>query len=206
MIEFDLSGLLLPLLMTLLFNIGLMVILRKHDTNHQEHIFTFFIVGMVIFFLCYSLKSFDLNMGMAIGLFAIFGIIRYRTEALSPQVISYLFATIGISVINALAGADMGWIELIFVNVVVLISILLAEKFFIKNLDEPKEEIKSPPPVELEKCTFIIPLEDGPQQSAIQLAINQMEKNLGISVQSHRIAKIDFQMQMIQLQVYYAKE
>lgn len=204
MLVFDLTGLFFPLLVTLVFNICLMIILRNHDTNHHEHIFTFFIVGMVIFFLCFSLKSFDLNMGMAIGLFAIFGIIRYRTEALSPQVISYLFATIGISVINSLAGAEMGWTELIFVNIVVLISILLAEKFFLKNRAEPSQEVK-PQIIEQEKCTFILPLEDGPQEASIQQAVNQMENNLGIQVQSHRITKIDFQMQFIQLQIFYAK-
>lgn len=111
MIEFGILELIIPLGITLLFYIALMLILKRYDTHHHQHIFTFFIVSIIIFFLCYSLKSFDLNMGMAIGLFAIFGIIRYRTEALSPQIISYLFASIGIAVINALAGVEMDWTD-----------------------------------------------------------------------------------------------
>lgn len=202
MIEFDLIALLIPLSITLIFNAGIMFILKKYDTNHLQYIFTFFIVSIVIFFLCYSLKSFDLNMGMAIGLFAIFGIIRYRTDALSPQVISYLFASIGIAVINALAGAEMGWFELSIINLLVLLSIFFAERFFlIKNLTK-EEETKELRPT-LEKCNIVLGLKEEPMNELIVQKIRDMEMKFNMKVHQQRITRIDHEMLTVQIQLIY---
>ncbi|GIR99599.1 MAG: hypothetical protein CM15mP102_04200 [Flavobacteriales bacterium] len=55
-------------------------------------------ISLIVFFLCFTLKNFDLNLGMALGLFAIFGIIRYRTQPLQTEEMTYLFITIGMAV------------------------------------------------------------------------------------------------------------
>jgi hypothetical protein len=204
---FDLVGLIWPFVITLGFNLGLMLVLKKHDTAHEQHIFTFFIVGIVIFFLCYSLKSFDLNLGMAIGLFAIFGIIRYRTEALSPQVISYLFATIGISAINALGGGVMGWTELLIVNSLVLLCIFLAERFFLNWNDKSGTPVQKvapqPKAVELQKCNLVLPLEGEPLKVRIQQSVESLQNELGIQVKSYRIARVDHSLNTVQIQLMY---
>jgi hypothetical protein len=202
MVEFNLIALIFPLIITLLFNAGLMIILKKHDTEHHQYIYTFFIVSIVIFFLCYSLKSFDLNMGMAIGLFAIFGIIRYRTDALSPQVISYLFASIGIAVINALASVEMGWTELSVINLLVLSSIYLAERFFLKKNVMQVADNKTTK-VNLEKCNFVLSLQDKPMNEAIIHSIDDMERKFNTKVHQFKITRIDNETATVQIQLMY---
>lgn len=198
----DIVRLLLPFCITLAFNFGLMFILRRYETKHQHHVYTFFIVGMVIFFLCYTLRSFDLNLGMAIGLFAIFGIIRYRTEALSPQIISYLFATIGISVINALASGVFGWEELVIINALILLSIWFAERFFLKvKAEDDKEKVDILD--SWEKSNIILQWDAEQESLRLEQAISDMERKLNIRIHHHRISKVDHLTNSVQVQVFY---
>lgn len=56
--------------------------LYKRRSNKREFVFTFYMIGIIVFFLCFTLKKFELDLGMALGLFAIFGILRYRTDTI----------------------------------------------------------------------------------------------------------------------------
>ena len=123
--------------LTLLFNIVQMRIVSKHAPESRKNVYSFFIISVVVFFLANALGSFNMQIGMAIGMFAVFGIVRYRTEALRPQEMTYLFAAIGIAVINALSSGTEGWLELVVVNTLVLAFIYLLERFL---LTEEKEE------------------------------------------------------------------
>jgi hypothetical protein len=69
----------------------------------KDYLFTYFLFNILIFFLCVLLNSVKLSIGFAFGLFAIFGILRYRTEQISIKDMTYLFAVITMAVINALA-------------------------------------------------------------------------------------------------------
>ena len=71
-------------------------IYHKHNEN-KDYLFTFYAIGIVVFFLCFTLKKYELDLGMALGLFAIFGILRYRTVPLDVKEMTYLFVIIGIS-------------------------------------------------------------------------------------------------------------
>ena len=70
-------------------------IYHKHNEN-KDYFFTFYAIGIVVFFLCFTLKKYELDLGMALGLFAIFGILRYRTVPLDVKEMTYLFVIIGI--------------------------------------------------------------------------------------------------------------
>ena len=50
-------------------------------TKRKDYLFTYYMIGIIVFLLCFTLKKYELDIGMALGLFAIFGIIRYRTDA-----------------------------------------------------------------------------------------------------------------------------
>jgi hypothetical protein len=69
-------------------------------SNRKDYLFTYYMIGIIVFFLCFTLKKFELDLGMALGLFAIFGIIRYRTNPIEIKEMTYLFVIIGVSVIN----------------------------------------------------------------------------------------------------------
>ena len=69
-----------------LFFIAILIkIINRHSKQISRHVSTFFIISVIVFFLCFTLRQIDLNFGMALGLFAIFGIIRYRTETVLPK-------------------------------------------------------------------------------------------------------------------------
>ena len=71
-------------------------------TKRKDYLFTYYLIGFITFFLCFGLKKLDIDTGMGLGLFAIFGIIRYRTDAIEIKEMTYLFVIIGLSVVNAL--------------------------------------------------------------------------------------------------------
>lgn len=89
-----------------------------------NYYFTFTLISISVFFLTYLLGSggVKIKLGMALGLFAIFGIIRYRTEQISVREMTYLFVIITLSVINALA-LRMSLSELFLANTIFIISI-----------------------------------------------------------------------------------
>jgi len=94
----------------------------------KDYEFSFLLIGSVVFFLCYMLGNVDLQLGFALGLFAIFGIIRYRTDAIPIKEMTYLFLVIAISVINALSNKELTELEIIFVNVAIIVITFTLEK------------------------------------------------------------------------------
>lgn len=71
-------------------------------TKRKDYMFTFMLVSVAIFFLCYLLANVKIDLAFALGLFAIFGIIRYRTDSIPTKEMTYLFIVIGLSVMNSL--------------------------------------------------------------------------------------------------------
>lgn len=98
------------------------------NSRRKDFYFSYFAIGTTIFTLCFLLESVKLELGFALGLFAIFGIIRYRTDTIPIKEMTYLFVIIGISVINALSGKKVSYIELIFVNLAIIATMWILEK------------------------------------------------------------------------------
>ena len=113
------------------FSLFVLIRLIYYPNNGQtKFILTFFLMGMMVFLLASILARLSLNMGFALGLFAIFGIIRYRTPSVELKEMAYLFVVIGMSVINALieVGTEH-WYGLVFPNLILLISAFSMEKY-----------------------------------------------------------------------------
>ncbi len=98
------------------------------NSNRKDFYFSYFSISMTVFVLCFLLESVKLELGFALGLFAIFGIIRYRTDAIPIKEMTYLFVIIGISVINSLSNKKVSHIELIFTNVAIMSTMWILEK------------------------------------------------------------------------------
>ncbi|HRT53067.1 MAG TPA: DUF4956 domain-containing protein, partial [Flavobacteriales bacterium] len=86
----------------------------------KENLFTYFVFNVLIFFLCVLMNNVKLSMGFGFGLFAVFSIIRYRTEQLSVKDMTYLFTVITLAVINALVSKKVSLLELLFTNTIIL--------------------------------------------------------------------------------------
>ncbi|MDG1656400.1 MAG: DUF4956 domain-containing protein [Schleiferiaceae bacterium] len=181
--------------LTLLFNGIQMRIVRKYAPESRKNVYSFFIISVVVFFLANALGSFNMQIGMAIGMFAVFGIVRYRTEALRPQEMTYLFAAIGIAVINALSSGTEGWLELVVVNTLVLAFIYLLERFL---LTEEKEEPA------LQKVNVTLPVSEL-DQAVFDARIATLAAQMQVQVVRVHISKVDYALGTAQIQVYYEK-
>ncbi|MFI3280643.1 MAG: DUF4956 domain-containing protein [Rikenellaceae bacterium] len=125
----DLAG----LLFRFLFNMGMLLLIvrgvyLKHSSR-RNYTFSYLAIGGTVFLLCFLLNNVKLELGFALGLFAIFGIIRYRTDAIPFKQMTYLFVVIGVSVMNALANKKVSYIELVFTNLAVYAGLLLMERY-----------------------------------------------------------------------------
>ena len=194
---------LLDITTTMFFKFALMVaynliqlaIVSRHNRTTRTNVSSFFIIAVVVFFLSYVLSTFEMQIGLAIGMFAIFGIIRYRTETLRPQEMTYLFASLGIAVINALSSEAISFAELILINATVLACIYILEKFF---LDKPEEE----PKPTTKKVTVVVATKDL-TKDYVDNRVNELAETLGVTVVKFHISKVDHSERTAQINVTY---
>ena len=110
------------------FNLSIITIIVRYIyypvTKNKDYLFTYFLISLTVFLLCVLLDSVKLQLGFALGLFAIFGIIRYRTDPIAIKEMTYLFLVIGISVINALSNKKISHAELVFANLLIVFLLL----------------------------------------------------------------------------------
>lgn len=156
---------------------------RRHD-----YYFTFMLISISVFFLIFLLGGVKLKIGFALGLFAIFGIIRYRTESMPVREMTYLFVLISISVINALA-VTLSYAELVATNLIFVVFILLSENNrWIRHV--------SCKLVLYDRVDLILP---GRQEELIE----NLRQRTGFSVEKVEIGAIDFLHDTVMLKVYY---
>ena len=188
---------------TMFFKVALMVvynlvqlgIVSRHNRTTRTNVSSFFIIAVVVFFLSYVLSTFEMQIGLAIGMFAIFGIIRYRTETLRPQEMTYLFASLGIAVINALSSEAISFAELILINATVLACIYILEKFL---LDKPEEE----PKPTTKKVTVVVATKDL-TKDYVDNRVKELAETLGVTVVKFHISKVDHAEGTAQINVIY---
>ena len=106
-------------------------------TKKKEFVFSFSLMGIIIFLLCSLLQTVNIQLGMALGLFAIFAILRFRTVNFSAKDMTYIFVVIGVSVINSQANIPPPVMGAIVINSIVIISALLLEIFLRKDALTP---------------------------------------------------------------------
>jgi hypothetical protein len=106
--------------------------------RRKDYLFTYILISCIVFLLCYLLASVKLQIGFALGLFAIFGIIRYRTDTMPIKEMTYLFLIIGVSVINALADTNSSVADIVFTNIAIIAVTYALEKTFLLKRESSK--------------------------------------------------------------------
>ena len=123
-----LSVMIFRFVLNLFFVFILIQFFYYRKSKRIDYYFTFMLVSISIFFLIFLLGSVKIKVGMALGLFAIFGIIRYRTETIPVREMTYIFVIISLSVINAIA-TNLSYAELFATNLIYVISVWVVESF-----------------------------------------------------------------------------
>jgi len=112
----DLATLLSRMAIDLLFA-GIVIRLVYYRLyRNREYVFTYFLFNIITFTLSFLLRRVSIELGFALGLFAIFGILRYRTEPIRIRDLTYLFIVIGLGILNAVANPAVSVAELLVVN------------------------------------------------------------------------------------------
>jgi hypothetical protein len=159
-------------------------------TRRKDYLFTYVLISTLIFLLCYLLASVKLQIGFALGLFAIFGIIRYRTSSIPIKEMTYLFLVIGVSIINALADTKTSVVEVLFTNFVIIAITFCMEKIWLLKHELSKTVI-------YEKIELIKPEKH-------QDLMDDLKERTGIkNIKRIEIGKIDFLKDTCTIQIYF---
>jgi len=183
----------LELILRFAFNLLVVMILVRvlyyPIAKRKDYLFTYILIGTAVFLLCFLLENVKLQLGLALGLFAIFGIIRYRTNAIPIKEMTYLFIVIGISVINALANKKVSYTELLFTNLAVIVITFSLEKLWLLKHESRKTII-------YEKIDLIKP-------GNYQLLLEDLEKRTGLKINRVEVGRINFLRDAARVTIYY---
>lgn len=188
------SGLFIKFALMVVYNLIQMRIVSVHNRTTRTNVSSFFIIAVVVFFLSYVLSTFEMQIGLAIGMFAIFGIVRYRTEPLRPQEMTYLFASLGVAVINALSSDEISLTELVLINATVLACVYILEKFLLDKTSETKRTTK--------KVTLVVPSQNLTQKY-VEERVEELSQNMEVTIVKYHISKIDHSEGTAQINVVY---
>ena len=106
------------------------IIYYRNNSKNDDFVFTYFMFNALIFFFAYILGNITINLGFAFGLFAVFAILRYRTDTIPIKEMTYLFIVITIGVINALSGSTVSFVILLIANLIITLMAYVLENFW----------------------------------------------------------------------------
>ena len=106
------------------------IIYYRNNSKNDDFVFTYFMFNALIFFFAYILGNITINLGFAFGLFAVFAILRYRTDTIPIKEMTYLFIVITIGVINALSGSTVSFEILLIANLIITLMAYVLENFW----------------------------------------------------------------------------
>lgn len=159
------------------------------NSSRKDFYFSYLAIGVIVFLLCFLLNSVKLELGFALGLFAIFGIIRYRTDAIPIKEMTYLFIIIGISVMNALSNKKVSYAELILTNTLIVSGLWFLEKRLMLKQEKSIKLI-------YEKIENI-------HKENQKKLLTDLQNRTGININRYEIERIDFLRDIAEITLYY---
>ena len=179
------------------FNLFIAFVIIKliyhRDYKGNDFVFTYFMFNTLIFFFAYILGNLDINMAFGFGLFAVFAILRYRTDPIPIKEMTYLFIVITIGVINALSTNQVVFIELLFANLTIVLLTFLLERHWVNNLPDNGLSIKT---VVYNDMEMIKPENH-------QALIDDLAQKTGLSIVSCKIGRLNFVENRVNVKLYY---
>jgi len=185
----DFAELLLRFAFNTLMIIMVVYFLYAKSSRRKDFYFSYLAIGVIVFLLCFLLNNVKLELGFALGLFAIFGIIRYRTDTIPIKEMTYLFIVIGISVMNALSNKKVSYVELMFTNTAIIFGLWMLEKrLMLKQEGSVRLIYEKIENIHLENEETL--LED-------------LKDRTGINIKRFEISKIDFLRDIAEITLYF---
>jgi len=167
--------------------------------GHNQFVFTYILFNVITFTLCFLLRKVPIELGFALGLFAVFGILRYRTEPIRTRDLTYLFIVIGIAIVNAVANKHVSLGELLLVNVTIAGLTAICE--YVPAASKLVATTIPPRSVELIYDNMEI-LRNGDQEALIR----DVRERSGLDVRGVRVRQVDLLRDTARLAVYVPRE
>ncbi len=187
---------LLKMFIRFAFNILIVLIIVRFIyypiARRKDYLFTYILISITIFFLCSLLENVRLELGFALGLFAIFGIIRYRTDPIPIKEMTYLFLIIGVSVINALANKKVSHTELVLTNFAIVLAAYALEKVFLLKHETTKKIV-------YERIDLIVP-------ERYDDLVTDLTQRTGLNINRIEIGNIDFLRDTANIRIFYYED
>ena len=158
-------------------------------SRKPKFLFTFFLMGIMVFFICSMLGTVFLDMTFAFGLFAVFSILRFRTRNFSIKDMAYTFTTIGVSLINSLKVLKFPLLGTLIINIIIIVAAILLEEFLAKHRSETYSIV-------YEKLGLLKPDKKDKLLEDISLLT-------GKAVMKVKIRRIDYKRKTALLDIYY---
>ena len=187
----SLSLMIFRFVLNMLFVFILIQFFYYRKSRRLDYYFTFILISISIFFLIYLLGSVKIKVGMALGLFAIFGIIRYRTETVPVREMTYLFVIISLSVINAIA-LNLSYAEIFATNVIYVVSVWVVESF--RGLKHVSSKL-----ILYDRVDNIHP----DQRNEL---IEDLMKRTGLKIIKVEVGAINFMQDTVMIKIYYESQ
>ena len=184
-----LGGVLLRFLVNLVFLIILIQLLYFWYSKKEKFLFTFFLIGVTVFFICSMLKDIKIEIGIGLGLFAIFQILRFRTRNFSVKDMAYIFTTIGISVINSINVPEFPLIGFIIINVIIVTVVFVLEEHLRKN--------------SFSKYSIYYGNLELLRPGSNNKLIKDLSSKTGLDIMKVKIRNIDFTREVAHLEIYF---
>jgi hypothetical protein len=185
----DFFGILIRFIINMAFLYVLIKVIYFRYSKKEKFLFTFFMMGITVFFVSSMLKSVFIEFGMAVGLFAIFAILRFRTRNFGLKDMSYIFTTIAISLINSLKLVGFPVLGVIIFDILIIISAIILEEFALKN----------------NTTTFSILYEDLDllQSAKKPKMLKELSVLTGKEILKYRVRKVDYKRKVASIDVSY---
>lgn len=180
--------------MLILFGINLLVcwiithFFYYRKSHRRDYYFTYLLFSTAIFFILYQLQNMNVEVGIALGLFGIFSMIRYRTEQLPIREMTYLFVLIAISIING-AGMATSYVSFAAVNVIFILLIWVLEAVGMSNRNAQKV-------ITYEKIELIKP-------DRREELLADLRQRTGLEIVKVQVGSVDFLKDTALLKVTY---
>ena len=160
---------------------------RDHKGN--DFVFTYFMFNSLIFFFAYILGNLDVNIAFGFGLFAVFAILRYRTDPIPIKEMTYLFIVITIGVINALSANNVAFSEVLFANAAIVVLTYFLERYWVNNLLKSKAIVYD----DLDKIA--------PEKN--RELIDELSEKTGLNLLRAKVGRINFKSNRVNIRVFY---
>jgi hypothetical protein len=157
-------------------------------SKRRDYYFTYMLISVCIFMLIFLMGGVKMKVGVALGLFAIFGIIRYRTESVPIREMTYLFLVIALSALNGLS-SSLSWGEILSANILTILAVWLCESHKFSSNYSCKY-------VKYDNINLILP-------SKRTEMMDDLKARTGLNIYRVEVGSIDFLKDCALVKIYY---